>query len=135
MGKCGRGSGSGARYYLPQDVPHGRSAKSGITRVVTGTWRHALVYTPPATTHKPKERYPVLYLQHGDGEDESGWTRQGKANFVLDKLIASGNAKPMIIVMANGCARRAGQTAPDLAGKPFGSPEMRKTIEDMMSAF
>src|SRR5690348_14469048 len=84
---------------------------------------------------QPKERYPVLYLQHGGGEDATGWTRQGKANFVLDKLITSGNAKRMIIVMANGYARRAGQTGHGLAGKPFGSPEMRKTIEDMMSAF
>ena len=59
-----------------------------------------------------KERYPVLYLQHGGGEDESGWTRQGKANFILDNLIATGKAKPMIVVMANGYARRAGQPFP-----------------------
>ncbi len=77
----------------------------------------------------------MLYLQHGGGEDESGWTRQGKANFILDNLIASRKAKPMIVVMANGYARRAGQPAPDLAGKPFGSPEMRKAMQDMMAAF
>jgi hypothetical protein len=59
---------------------------------------------------------------------------QGKANFILDNLIASGKAKPMVIVMANGYARRAGQPTPDLAGKPFNSPEMRKAIKDMMSA-
>ena len=67
-------------------------------------------------TRQVKERYPVLYLQHGGGEDESGWTRQGKANFILDNLIAAGKAKPMIVVMANGYARRAGQTAPDFPG-------------------
>src|SRR5579883_3497665 len=83
----------------------------------------------------PKDRYPVLYLQHGGGENETGWIRQGRANFILDNLIASGKAKPMIIVMANGYARRAGQPAPDLAGKGFGSPEMRKAMQDMMSAF
>ena len=126
---------AGATYYLPQDVPHGQVREVWYHSNVTGTWRHALVYTPPAYDTQPKERYPVLYLQHGGGEDESGWTRQGKANFILDNLIASGKAKPMIIVMANGYARRAGQPAPDLSGKPFGSPEMRKAMEEMMSAF
>ena len=126
---------AGATYYLPQDVPHGQVRKVWYHSNVTGTWRDALVYTPPAYDTQPNERYPVLYLQHGGGEDESGWTRQGKANFILDNLIASGKAKPMIIVMANGYARRAGQPAPDLAGKPFGSPEMRKAMQDMMSAF
>ncbi len=126
---------AGVTYYLPQDVPHGQVREAWYYSKVTGTWRHAMVYTPPAYDTHPKERYPVLYLQHGGGEDESGWTRQGKANFILDNLIAAGNAKPMIIVMANGYARRAGQPAPDLAGKSFGSPEMRKAMEDMMSAF
>jgi len=126
---------AGVTYYLPQDVPHGQVREAWYYSKVTGTWRHAMVYTPPAYETHPKERYPVLYLQHGGGEDESGWTRQGKANFILDNLIAAGKAKPMVIVMANGYARRAGQPAPDLAGKSFGSPEMRRAMEDMMSAF
>lgn len=126
---------AGATYYAPQAVPHGQVREIWYHSNVTGTWRHALVYTPPAYDSQPKQRYPVLYLQHGGGEDESGWTRQGKANFILDNLIASGKAKPMIVVMANGYARRAGQPAPNLAGKPFGSPEMRKAMQDMMSAF
>jgi enterochelin esterase-like enzyme len=126
---------SGATYYLPQDVPHGQAREVWYHSKVTGTWRHALVYTPPAYDTRLKERYPVLYLQHGGGEDESGWTRQGKANFILDNLIAAGRAKPMIVVMANGYARRAGQPVPDLRGKPFGSPEMRKAMQDMMGAF
>ncbi len=78
---------------------------------------------------------PVLYLQHGAGEDETGWVRQGHANFILDNLIASGNTKPVIIVMAYGYARRAGQTEPDLTGKPFGSPEAIKAMQDLASAF
>ena len=126
---------AGAAYYLPQDVPHGQVREVWYHSKVTGSWRHALVYTPPAYDTNPKERYPVLYLQHGGGEDESGWTRQGRANFILDNLIATGKAKPMIVVMANGYARRADQPVPDLAGKSFGSPEMRKAMEDMMSAF
>ena len=63
---------------------------------MTGSWRHALVYTPPGYDAQTKMRYPVLYLQHGAGEDETGWTRQGHANFILDNLIASGTSKPMI---------------------------------------
>ena len=126
---------AGATYYLPQNVPHGQVREVWYDSKVTGTWRHALVYTPPAYDTRLKERYPVLYLQHGGGEDESGWTRQGKANFILDNLIAAGRAKPMIVVMANGYARRAGQPVPDLRGTPFGSPEMRKAMQDMMGAF
>jgi enterochelin esterase-like enzyme len=126
---------AGVTYYLPQDVPHGQVREAWYYSKVTSTWRHAVVYTPAAYDTHPKERYPVLYLQHGGGEDESGWTRQGKVNFILDNLIAAGKAKPMIVVMANGYARRAGQPAPDLAGKSFGSPEMRKAMEDMMAAF
>jgi hypothetical protein len=76
---------AGATYYLPQDLPHGPVRQVWYHSNVTGTWRDAFVYTPPAYDAKPKERYPVLYLQHGGGEDESGWTRQGKANFILDK--------------------------------------------------
>ena len=87
------------------------------------------------TTRKRQKRYPVLYLQHGGGEDETGWIRQGDANFILDNLIAAGSAKPMIIVMAYGYARRAGQPPPDLTGKPFGSPEMLKAMQDMSTTF
>jgi enterochelin esterase family protein len=77
----------------------------------------------------------VLYLQHGGGEDETGWIRQGRANFILDNLIAAGSSKPMIVVMAYGYARRAGQPAPSLAGRPFGSPEALKAMQEMTSAF
>src|SRR5205814_8798079 len=102
---------------------------------VTGTWRHALVYLPPDYDTQVKARYPVLYPQHGAGEDETGWVRQGHANFILDNLLATKACKPMIIVMAYGYARRAGQTPPDLTGKPFGSPEMMKAMQDMAAAF
>jgi enterochelin esterase-like enzyme len=125
----------GATYYLAEDVPHGKVREVWYNSKVTRTWRHALVYTPPNYDVRIKERYPVLYLQHGGGEDETGWTRQGHANFILDNLIAAGKSKPMIIVMAYGYARRAGQVEPDLTGKPFGSPEMMKAMQDMAAAF
>ena len=64
-----------------------------------------------------------------------GGSKQGHANFILDNLIASGSAKPMIIVMAYGYARRAGYVDPDLTGKPFGSPEMMKAMQEMSQAF
>ena len=69
------------------------------------------------------------------GEDETGWTRQGRANFILDNLIAEGKCKPMIVVMAHGYARRAGQPEPDFAGRPLGSPEARRVLQEMTAAF
>jgi len=126
---------AGATYYAIQDVPHGQVREVWYSSKVTGTWRHALVYTPPQYDTQAKVRYPVLYLQHGGGEDETGWTRQGRANFILDNLIAEGKCKPMIVVMAHGYARRAGQPEPDLAGRPMGSPEGRRVLQEMTAAF
>jgi enterochelin esterase family protein len=125
----------GATYYSAQDVPHGQVREIWYHSSVTGDWRHVLVYTPPGYDTQTKVRYPVLYLQHGGGEDETGWTKQGHANFILDNLIAAGSSKLMIVVMANGYARRAGHTPPDLTGKPFGSPEMMKAMQEMAQAF
>jgi enterochelin esterase family protein len=125
----------GATYYAIQNVLHGQVREVWYDSKVTGTWRHALVYLPPGYDADTKMRYPVLYLQHGGGEDETGWIRQGRANFILDNLIAEKKATPMIVVMAYGYARRAGQAPPDLTGKGFGSPEMLKAMQEMASAF
>jgi enterochelin esterase family protein len=126
---------AGSTYYSAQNVPHGQVREVWYDSKVTGTWRHALVYLPPKYDEQPKVRYPVLYLQHGGGEDETGWIRQGHANFILDNLIAAGTCKPMIVVMAYGYAGRAGQPIPDFTGKPFGSPEMMKAMQEMAAAF
>ena len=126
---------AGSTYYLPQDVPHGAVREIWYNSKVTGTWRHALVYTPPDYDTNRSARYPVLYLQHGGGEDETGWIKQGHANFILDNLIASKASKPMIIVMAYGYAHRLGYVEPDLTGKGFGSPEMMKSLDEMFGAF
>lgn len=101
----------GADFYEPKDVPHGEVRVRWYRSKVTGAWRRSLVYTPPDYDTNPRRRYPVLYLQHGMGEDETGWIFQGRANFILDNLIAAGRAKPMIIVMDNGYARKPGAAA------------------------
>ena len=124
----------GSTYYSVQDVPHGAVREIWYHSKV-GTWRHALVYLPPDYDTKTNLRYPVLYLQHGAGEDETGWVRQGNANFILDNLVAAKNCKPMIVVMAFGYAHRAGQPQTDLFAKGFGSPEMLKAMQDMAAAF
>jgi len=125
----------GSTYDSIQDVPHGQVREVWYNSKVTGGWRHALVYLPPSYEAETKARYPVLYLQHGGGEDETGWIRQGRANFILDNLLAEGKCKPMIVVMAYGYARRAGQTTPVLTGPPAGSPDRIKAMQSMMSVF
>src|SRR5690349_14587321 len=125
----------GSTYYAIQDVPHGQVREVWYNSKVTGTWRHALVYLPPGYDTQPKSRYPVLYLQHGAGEDETGWIRQGRANVILDNLLAGKSCKPMIVVMAYGYARRAGEPSRDLNAAPAGSPDRLKAMQDMAAAF
>lgn len=100
-----------ADYLQINDVPHGEVRSFWYHSQVTGKPRRAMVYTPPTYDTDPSQRYPVLYLQHGAGEDERGWSKQGKLNFILDNLIAARQARPMIVVMDNGYAERAGETS------------------------
>jgi len=74
----------------------------------TKATRRCFVYTPPDYDKDTGKRYPVLYLQHGAGEDETGWGNQGRANLIMDNLIATGKSKPFIIVMDNGGGPRPG---------------------------
>jgi enterochelin esterase family protein len=74
---------------------------------ITQTWRRCFVYTPAEYDQNPNKRYPVFYLQHGGGEDETGWVRQGYMNNIMDNLISSGKAVPMIVVMDRGYATDA----------------------------
>jgi enterochelin esterase family protein len=96
----------GVGYYMARDVPHGDVRIRSYHSQVTGAWRRCLIYTPPDYDTNPTARYPVLYLQHGMGEDETGWIFQGHANLILDNLIAAARAVPMIVVMDNGYASR-----------------------------
>lgn len=91
-------------YYQPKDVPHGQVRSVNYYSNITKAWRRAFVYTPPDYDIQPPKRYPVMYLQHGGGEDETGWPNQGKMDFILDNLIAEGKAIPMIVVMERGYA-------------------------------
>jgi enterochelin esterase-like enzyme len=99
---------AGVDYYTIKNVPHGDIRSKSYFSNVTGKWRRAMIYCPPGYDNNPKQKYPVLYLQHGSGEDERGWGIQGKADIILDNLIAEGKAKPMLIVMDQGYADRAG---------------------------
>jgi enterochelin esterase-like enzyme len=103
---------TGADFYAIKNVPHGEVRAKWYLSKTTGEWRRAFVYTPPGYDEHPTTRYPVLILQHGSGEDETGWTRQGRAQFILDNLIAAGKARPMIVVMDRGYAQRAGTSSP-----------------------
>ena len=89
-------------FYDIKNVPHGEVRSIWYYSASTGENRHAYVYTPADYDKNSTERYPVLYLQHGMGEDRRAWSNQGRTNFILDNLIAEGKAKPMIIVMEDG---------------------------------
>ncbi|WP_374165031.1 alpha/beta hydrolase-fold protein [Arcticibacter sp. MXS-1] len=93
---------SGGDYYAEKDVPHGELRMKRYYSRQLNSWRRFFVYTPPGYDNNQQQKYPVLYLFHGGGEDERGWAMQGKADLILDNLIASGKAKPMLIVMADG---------------------------------
>ena len=102
----------GEDYYLIKPVPHGDVREHWFHSKVTGEYRRMFVYTPPGYDANPRARYPVLYLQHGAGENEAEWTHSGLANFILDNLLAEKKAVPMIIVMNNGFAFPPGTPMP-----------------------
>jgi enterochelin esterase-like enzyme len=99
-------------FYALKDVPHGQIRQVLYYSKSTNATRRCFVYTPPDYDSDTTKRYPVLYLQHGGGEDETGWPGQGKTHLIMDNLIAEGKSKPFIIVMDNGSVggpRRSGQ--------------------------
>lgn len=89
-------------FYALKEVPHGHVQQILFPSKSTNTSRRAFVYTPPGYEKDQSKRYPVLYLQHGWGEDETAWSNQGHANLIMDNLIAEGKIKPFIIVMTYG---------------------------------
>ena len=89
-------------FYAMKNVPHGQVRELPYFSKSNNSMRRCFIYTPPGYDKNTQNRYPVLYLQHGGGENETGWSNQGHANLIMDNLIAEGKAKPFIIVMDNG---------------------------------
>jgi enterochelin esterase-like enzyme len=122
---------AGEDFFHAKSVPHGDVREHWYYSEITGKWRCAYVYTPPEYDRYPKNRYPVLYLLHGAGENERGWSKQGHMSFILDNLIAEKKAVPMIVVMDNGYA-----TAKNAPAQPASAPgrnmsRMAETLEQV----
>jgi len=98
-------------FYDARPVPHGQVRMILYESSVMGVDRYLWVYTPPGYD-KTNQKYPVFYLLHGNGETQSGWVMNGRANIILDNLIADGKAVPMIVVMPHGHARQSGSVGP-----------------------
>ena len=89
-------------FYMPRDISHGQIRECYYLSNIKKAYNRIYVYTPPDYDSNPNNRYPVLYLQHGMGEDETGWVTQGKLNIIMDNMIAEGRCKPMLVVVSNG---------------------------------
>jgi enterochelin esterase-like enzyme len=130
---------AGVDFYDPKDVPHGEIRERWYFSKTTAAWRRVFVYTPPDYDTNRDARYPVLYLQHGGGEDERGWVVQGRVSHIMDNLIAEGKAKPMLIVMEKGYARRPGEppvpVRPPAAGAGAQPPDFRRMFSALEEVF
>ncbi len=116
-------------FYLPQDVPQGEIRERRYFSKTTGSWRRIYIYTPAGYDADRETHYPVLYLQHGGGEDERGWGNQGRAGIIMDNLIAGAKTEPMLVVMEKGYALRPGEAPVPLT--PGGG---RRDFKQMFSA-
>lgn len=103
---------AGVDYYLEKEVPHGEVRIQKYWSDLTQAWRQCYIYLPAEYEQYPDKRYPVFYLFHGAGEDETGWSTQGKLDNIMDNMIASDEAVPMIIVMERGTATLADPNEP-----------------------
>jgi enterochelin esterase-like enzyme len=109
-------------FYSLRNVPHGQIREQPYFSKSNNSMRRCFVYTPPGYEKESTKRYPVLYLQHGGGEDETGWSNQGKTNLIMDNLIAEGKATPFIIVMDNGSWRMPEGARPPRPGERPSGP-------------
>jgi enterochelin esterase-like enzyme len=107
-------------FYAIRDLPHGRVQQVLFPSKSTNASRRAFVYTPPDYDRDLTKRYPVLYLQHGWGEDETAWSVQGRANLIMDNLIAENKTRPFLIVMTYGMTNEGFR--PGLRGRGPGAP-------------
>ena len=122
----------GEDFFMAKNIPHGDVREHWYYSGITGRWRRSFVYTPPEYDKNPKKRYPVLYLLHGAGENERGWSKQGHMGFIMDNLISQKKAVPMIVVMDNGYA-----TSKDAAPSSSGTPgrEMSRRAEPLEQVY
>jgi len=126
--------GDEGNYYRPQQgIAHGQVRSIYYYAKSTNEWRHALVYTP-AEYEKGKKKYPVLYLQHGMGEDETGWSKQGHMQHIMDNAIAKGEAVPMIVVMESGDVKAPFRGGDNRQGfSSYGASFYKVMINDLIS--
>ncbi len=109
-------------FYAERDVPHGNVQEVRFWSKSTNKLRRAFVYTPPTYGKDTKKKYPVLYLQHGWGENEYAWTVQGHANLIMDNLIADGKIQPFIIVMTYGMTNEGFRPGGGMGQRPAARP-------------
>lgn len=124
-------------FYLEKDVPHGEVREQRYWSELTGSWRVCNVYVPAQYLQDAESRFPVLYLLHGAGEDETGWPLQGKVRNIMDNLIDEGSAVPMIVVMDHGVAEIEGIKLRDMfdwLGGFSGSGKSPGTTADLYDA-
>ena len=119
-------------FYTVKNVPQGSINEVYYWSTVQGKMRHGYIYLPNEYYRNPTKKFPVLYLQHGMGENETGWSAQGKTGIIMDNLIAAGKATPFIIYMDNGLdTRRPGdpdpaqmrRMGPPQGPRPQGAPQ------------
>ena len=110
-------------FYTVKNVPQGSVNEVYYYSSVTQQMRHGYIYLPAEYYANPTKKFPVLYLQHGMGENETGWSAQGKTGIIMDNLIAAGKALPFIIFMDNGLnARKPGEQPMGFGGPRPGGP-------------
>ena len=118
-----------------RNVPHGGVRMHWYHSAITGAERRCMVYTPPGYDANLETRYPVFYLQHGSGEAEMSWPGQGRANVILDNLLAAGKARPMLVVMDNGYAPPPGVPANAREQNRFAEVVVKELVPEIDRAF
>ena len=119
-------------FYALKNVPHGQLRENQYFSKTSNSVRRIYIYTPPGYDQKKSKRYPVLYLQHGMGENETGWGNQGHTNLIMDNLIAEGKALPFIIVMENSSVNLGGAPRGPIAGMNVAGQFERILFDDLI---
>ena len=122
----------GVDFYLPKDVPHGETRLERYWSEYEKAWRMCCVYTPAEYEQNPDKHYPVVYIQHGGGEDHMGWPEMGLMDNILDNLIAEGKAVPMIVVSPNSNLVTNGRVTPGGYNMEGMRPYMEELFNNIM---